>query len=196
MTTLLIAFSLTALCFGVLSLSVAGLWPYYIPVSLTAVLLWMHGIDLRNRYVARKIVRLFPDVLSAKEREMVLCSPSLFILNRESQRDVFSGCGVSRVVQTVVVISLAYGVISAFSKAWVPLLCSACVFLYGLLGPLANAFQTSNPVDNETRAVDRCLAGRRRKDGTGKQVPPHVSEDMRICYWRTLSKLYEDVPVV
>jgi hypothetical protein len=190
MMAIVSAFSLTALGLGTLSLSVAGLWPYYIPVILIAVFLWMHVIDLRNRRVAKRIVRRSPDLLSAEEREVFLCSPSLFIFNRGSQGHVFSGCGLSCVVQAVVVISLVYAVISAFTQAWVPLLLSAGTFLYGLAGPLANAFPTSNPVNNEARAVDRCLIGPHRKDGTGKHVPPHVFEDTRICYWTILNKLY------
>ncbi len=184
-------FSLTALCFGTLSLSGAGLSPYYIPVTLVAVLLCVHGIDLRNRHIARRIVRQFPDLLSAGEREMLLCSPSLFIFNnRRSQHDTFAGCGVSCIVRTIVVISLAYTVISAFSQAWGPLLLSAFSSLYGLVGPLANAFPTSNRVDNEARAVDRALSGRHRKEGTGRHVPPHVFEDTCIRYCTILNKLY------
>jgi hypothetical protein len=190
MTAIVSAFSHTALCFGTLSLSVAGLSPYYIPVTLIAVLLWMHLIDLRNRHVARRIVRQSPDLLSAEEREVFLCSPSLFIFSGGSQGHVFSGCGLSCVVQAVVVISLVYTVISAFTQAWVPLLLSACTFLYGLVGPLSNAFPTSNRVDNEARAVDRCLIGPHRKEGTGRHVPPHVFEDTRLCYWTILNKLY------
>jgi hypothetical protein len=66
--------SLTALCFGAISLSVVGLWPYYLPAALMATLLWMHAADERNRYVAGKIVRRFPNLLSADEREMLLGS--------------------------------------------------------------------------------------------------------------------------
>jgi hypothetical protein len=190
MTAIVSAFSHTALCFGTLSMSVAGLSPFYIPVTLIAVLLWMHLIDLRNRHVARRIVRQSPDLLSAEEREVFLYSPSLFIFSRGSQHNTFSGCGVSRVVQAVVVISLVYTVISAFTQAWVPLLLSAGTFLYGLVGPLSNAFPTSNRVDNEARAADRCPIGRHRKVETGRHVPPHVFEDTRLCYWTILNKLY------
>lgn len=190
MIAMVSAFSVTALRFGAFSLSVAGWRPYYIPVILIAVLLWMHVIDRRNRHVAKRIVRQSPDLLSDEEREVFLCSPSLFIFSRGSQGHVFSGCGLSCVVQAVAVISLVYAVISALTQAWVPLLLNAGSFLYGLVGPLATAFPTSNLVDNETRAVDRCLIGRHRKEGTGRHVPPHVFEDTRICYWTILNKLY------
>lgn len=196
MIAVVIAFSFTALCFGTLSRSVAGLSPYYVPVILIAVFLSMHVVNLRNRRVARRIVRQSPDLLSDEERDMFLYSPSLFIFNRRSPYNIFSGCGVSCVVPTVVVISLVYIVISAITQAWVPLLLNVCTFFYGLVGPLTNAFPTWNPVDNATRAVDRCLIGRHRKEGTGKRVPPHVFQRMRICYWTILNKLYQDVLIV
>ncbi len=192
MMRVFVAFVLVGLCFWGPRWRIAGVWPYYVPVTLTAVLLWMHGIELRNRRIACKIVRLFPDLLSAQEREMLLGSPSLFISDKGSPRDVFSGCGMSCVVQTVVATALAYSAVAACIQAWLPLMFSTCLFLYGLLSPLANAFRTSYPVDNEARAVDRCLSRRRRKDRRGNRTSPQVPEDFGICYWRTLSKLYEE----
>ena len=183
-------FSLAALCLGILSLSATGLWAYYIPVSLVIVLLWMHAIDLRNRHIAKRIVRQFPDQLSPEERQMFLRSPSLFVFTRGSQCHIFSGCALSYVMPTVVVISFVYVATSAFIQAWGPLLLSACTLVYGLLGPLHNAFPTSNPVDNETMAVERCLIGRYRIRGIGKHVPSCVREEMQIRYWAILNKLH------
>jgi hypothetical protein len=189
MITIAVAFSLTALCFGVLSPSIPGLWPYCIPVTLIAVLLWMHGTDLRNRRLARRIVRRFPDLLSAEERKMLLSSPSLFIPRLGSQPILFSGRDVTGIVQTAAVIAAAYGVLSALWLAWIPSFLGAGIFLYSLLGPLANAFENSNRADCMTRAADRCRSRLRRKDGTQTHEPARVSADMDICYWTTLHKL-------
>jgi hypothetical protein len=181
---------LTALCFSVLSFSVAGLWPYYTPTALAVTLLWMHVVDGRNRHVARATVRSFPNLLSANEREMFLSSPSVFVPQLRLQHLLFSGGDVVSVVQTAAGTALVYGVLSAHLQAWTPALLSLGVFLYALLGPLANAFPASNHVDSEARAIDRCLARLRRRSGAGKRVAPEVSQDLDTCYWRTLNKLH------
>ena len=121
---------------------------------------------------------------------MFLCSPSLFILTRGSQDHIFSGCGLSYVMPTVVAILLAHTVTSAFIQAWVPLWLSVCTLVYALLGPLHNTFPTWNPVDNEARAIDRYVICRYRRQGIGKHVPRCVFEGMHTCYWAILNKLY------
>jgi len=180
---------LTALCFSVLSFSVAGLWPCYTPTALAVTLLWMHVVDGRNRHVARAMVRSFPNLLLANEREMFLSSPSVFVPQLRSQHLLFSGGDVVSVVQTAAGTALAYGVLSAYRQAWTPALLSFGVFLYALLGPLANAFAAANHVDSEARAIDRCLARLRRRSGAGKRTTPELSQDLDTCYWRTLNHL-------
>ena len=39
-------------------------------------------------------------------------------------------------------------------------------------------------------AVERCLIGRYRIQGTGKHVPSCVREEMQIRYWAILNKLH------
>jgi hypothetical protein len=182
--------SLTALCFGVFSFWVAGLWPYYTPAALAITLLWMHVADGRNRYVARTMVRSFPNMLSANEREMFLGSPSVFVPQLRSQHPLFSGGDVVSVVQTAAGMALACGVLSVYRQAWVPALLSFGVFLYALLGPLANAFPAASHVDSEARAIGRCLARCRASRGAANPVAPEVSQDIDLCYWRILNKLH------
>jgi hypothetical protein len=182
--------SLTALCFGAFSFRVAGLWPYYTPAALAITLLWMHVVDGRNRYVAREMVRSFPNLLSVNEREMFLRSPSLFVPQLRAPHPLFSGGDVVSVVQTVAGMALAYGVLSVYRQAWMPALLSFGVFLYALLGPLANAFPAASHVDSEARAIDRCLARRRKSRGVASPVAPEVSQDLDLCYWRILNKLH------
>ncbi len=181
---------LTALCFSVLSSSVAGLWPYCTPMALALTLLWMHVVGRRNRHVAREMVRSFPNLLSANEREMFLSSPSVFVPQLRSPHLLFSGGAVVSVVQTAAWTALLYGILSAHRQAWTPALLSFGVFLYALLGPLANAFAAANHADSEARAIDRCVARLRRTRGAGKHVAPELSQDLDTCYWRTLNKLH------
>jgi hypothetical protein len=180
----------TALCFSVLSFSVAGLWPYYTPAALVLTLLWMHAVDGRNRYVAGKMVRSFPNLLSANEREMLLGSPSVFVPQLRSPYLLFSGGDVVSVVQTAAWMALVYGVLSAHRQAWTPALLSFGVFLYALLGPLANAFAAASHVDSEVRAIDRCLARLGRSSGDRKHVASELPQDLDTCYWRILHKLH------
>jgi hypothetical protein len=150
----------------------------------------MHVVDGRNRRVAREMVRSFPNLLLANEREMFLSSPSVFVPQLRSQHFLFSGGDVVSVVQTAAGTALVYGVLSAGRQAWAPALLSFGVFLYSLLGPLANAFPASNHVNSEARAIDRCLARLGRKGGAGKRIAPELSQDLDTCYWRTLNKLH------
>jgi len=181
---------LTALCFSVLSSSVAGLWPYYTPAALVLTLLWMHVVAGRNRYVARKMVRAFPSLLSAQEREMFLRSPSVFVPQWRAQHVLFSGGDVASVVQTAAGMALVYGLLSVYRQAWAPALLSFGVFLYSLLGPLANAFAAAHHADSEARAVDRCRARLRNRSTAGNPVAPEVSQDVGLGYWRILNKLH------
>ena len=190
MIVIVCVLSLTALCFWVLSVSVAGLWFYYIPAALIVTLLWLHVADGRNRHVAGKTVRRFPNLLSADEREMFLSSPSLFVPQLEWQPLLFSGRDVVSVVHAAAGMAVAYGVLSAFLQAWTPALLSIGISLYSVLGPLANAFAASNHVDSEARAVDRCLAHLRKKNVADQPVSPDGSNEIATCYWRTLGKLH------
>ena len=185
----------TALCFSVLSFSVAGLWPYCTPAALVLTLLWMHVVDGRNRCVARAIVQSFPNLLLADERAMFLRSPSVFVPQLRAPRWLFSGGEVVSVVQTAAWTGLAYGVLSIHQQAWTPALLSFGVFLYALLGPLANAFPASSHVDSEARAIDRCRARVERRGGDGGPVASELSQDLDTCYWRTLDKLHS-IPVI
>jgi hypothetical protein len=189
MITILSMLSIIALCFAVLSLSVTGLWPYYIPVALIAALLWMHGIDLRNRCVARRIVRLFPELLSVQEQEMLLGSPSLFVPSLGLHHPIFSGHDVTSVVQTAAAIGIAFGIISALKQAWIPACLALCIFLYCLRGPLANAFESHDPSDCMARAVDRCRSRLRRENRVVENEPGHRFDDMDFCYSTILSNL-------
>jgi hypothetical protein len=173
-----------ALCFGVLSLFAAGLWPYYVPVALVATLGAMHVIHERNRSVAARIVQRFPNLLSNQEREMLLGSPSLFVPQLDGQHPLFSGRDIVGVVQATAALAVVYGVLVLILQAWPPAVLSLGIILYSLFGPLATAFPASSHADSEARAVERCLARLRRKAALTEAR--HVGT----CYWRTLDKLH------
>jgi hypothetical protein len=175
MITLLCVLAATSVPFACLSVAAPALWTYYVPVALGLVFAWLHVLDLRNGRVARKLVREFPDLLSADEQEMLLASPALFVPLFDP-RILLAGRDLTPVPATVGLVALVSAGWAALTQAWVPLPLYLAIAAYAFAGPLANAFETGNYVDDQARGADRYLRHlRRRRRVEGEPVPPMES---------------------
>ena len=164
MITLLCAACFSAVGVGCLSLLGMALWPYYVPIALALVLAWLHFLDLRNRYVARGIVRDHPDLLTEDERELFACSPSVFVPPLTWMvRPALAGYDLLPVLTTMEVAALLYSLGCVVAGSWGPAVLSGGLLVYALLGPLASAFETWNVLDTQDRAVGHYLRYLRRR---------------------------------
>ena len=155
MLTLLVFGSVVALCCWGLSYLTAGLWPYCVPATLAADVLWLHLLDWRNRRIAWRIVGSVPDLFFIEERRMLLANPSLLISAVRPVRGL-ERYEFTSMIGAVEVVAFIGAAVSAILLAWVPMLLYVSLTLYGLLGPLATAFSTYEERDNMWRAADRC----------------------------------------